>query len=138
MKILIMGLSGAGKTTLAQKLYLALPDSTWINADAVRQMHNDWDFSPEGRKRQAARIADMAFDSDAPYVIADFIAALPEQREMFGADVTIWLDTVQSCQYEDTNSMFEPPTSWTMRITEHHKGNVLAALSIIEGINGRV
>ena len=138
MRILVMGLSGAGKTTLATELNKALIGSRLLNADVLREQFNDWDFSYTGRLRQAARMTRIATHSRDKFIIADFIAPLAVQREMFGADVTIWMDTVQSCQYEDTNSMFEPPTSWTMRITDHHKGNVLTALSIIEGINGRV
>ena len=50
MKILIMGLPGAGKTTLAKELHSKI-DSVWINADQVRKKANDWDFSIDGRKK---------------------------------------------------------------------------------------
>ena len=53
-KILIMGLPGSGKTTLASKL-VPLIKAKWINADEVRKAADDWDFSEEGRKRQAKR-----------------------------------------------------------------------------------
>ena len=59
MKILIMGLPGSGKTTLASKLALLLK-AKWLNNDEVRKAANDWDFSEEGRKRQAKRMADFA------------------------------------------------------------------------------
>ena len=52
MKILIMGLPGSGKTTLASKL-APLLKAKWLNADKVRKEVNDWDFSEEARKRQA-------------------------------------------------------------------------------------
>ena len=48
MKILIMGLPGSGKTYLAERLQPLL-EAAWYNADKVREMANDWDFSPEGR-----------------------------------------------------------------------------------------
>ena len=54
-KILIMGLPGSGKTTLASKL-VPLINAKWINADEVRKSNNDWDFSDKGRLRQAQRI----------------------------------------------------------------------------------
>ena len=50
-----MGLPGSGKTTLSKKL-VELIDAEWINADVVRREANDWDFSLEGRIRQALRI----------------------------------------------------------------------------------
>ena len=53
-KILIMGLPGAGKTYLAKILFPML-DAVWLNADEIRKA-NDWDFSPEGRKRQSERM----------------------------------------------------------------------------------
>ena len=59
MKILIMGLPGSGKTTLASKL-VNLINAKWLNADKVRKEVNDWDFSEEARKRQAKRMADLA------------------------------------------------------------------------------
>ena len=58
-KILIMGLPGAGKTTLASKLVPILK-AKWLNADKVRAEANAWDFSEEGRKRQAERMAKSA------------------------------------------------------------------------------
>ena len=42
-KILIMGLPGAGKTTLANKL-VPLIKAKWLNADQVRKKANDWIF----------------------------------------------------------------------------------------------
>ena len=58
-KILIMGLPGSGKTTLASEL-VPLLKAKWINNDKVRKAANDWDFSEEGRVRQAKRVADIA------------------------------------------------------------------------------
>ena len=54
-----MGLPGAGKTTLANEL-ATLIKTKRLNADEVRRAANDWDFSEEGRKRQAKRMSDSA------------------------------------------------------------------------------
>ena len=54
MKILIMGLPGSGKTSLA-KLLAPMFNAVWLNADEVRKESDDWDFSLEGRKRQSLR-----------------------------------------------------------------------------------
>jgi adenylylsulfate kinase len=58
-KILIMGLPGSGKSYLAGIL-APMIDAVWLNADRVRQEANDWDFSPEGRSRQAERMRSLA------------------------------------------------------------------------------
>lgn len=113
-----MGLPGSGKTTFAEKLMLTMQDVEWINADVVRKAHNDWDFSLEGRLRQALRLRDMADKSDARHVICDFVAPMAKQREMFEPDFLIWMDTIDFGRYEDTNALFEPPSKWDMRITE--------------------
>jgi adenylylsulfate kinase len=109
-RILIMGISGAGKTTLAKSLQTRL-DSVHFNADLVRGMFGDWDFSAEGRIRQSQRMRDLADAVKADYVIADFIAPLNRMREIFNADFTIWMDTVQRSKFADTDTMFVPPTS---------------------------
>ena len=48
--ILVMGLPGAGKTTLANEM-APLLNARRLNADEVRKAANDWDFSEEGRVR---------------------------------------------------------------------------------------
>ena len=73
MKILIMGLPGSGKTTLARAL-VKLIDAEWLNADKIRKKENDWDFSEEGRKRQARRMCDYAdkISRKRKIAVADF------------------------------------------------------------------
>ena len=46
LKILVMGLPGAGKTYMANILSKKI-NAYWINADQVRKENNDWDFSHE-------------------------------------------------------------------------------------------
>ena len=58
-KILIMGLPGSGKTTLAKKV-IRLLKADWLNADKIRGKYNDWDFSREGIIRQVKRMRDLA------------------------------------------------------------------------------
>jgi hypothetical protein len=119
MRILIMGLPGAGKTTLAAALTACLfPNCLWLNADTVREKYNDWDFSQEGRIRQAKRMRQLADESDKEFIIADFVAPLQEMRDIFEADWVIWVDTLDTCRYEDTNKAFDPPVIYDFRITE--------------------
>lgn len=106
MKVLIFGLSGTGKTVLAEKLYAVLGYSR-VNGDDVRTAYDDWDFSVEGRLRQAVRIADFANNLDDS--IIDFIAPLTEMRETVDADFVIWMKTKQESEYSDTDNLFEDP-----------------------------
>ena len=95
-KILIMGLPGSGKTTLASKL-APLLNAKRLNNDEVRKAANDWDFSEEARKRQAKRMADLAekYKKDGSHVVAEFVCPTPKARELFNADYVIWLDTIE-------------------------------------------
>jgi adenylylsulfate kinase len=109
-KILIYGLNGSGKTHLAERLSKHL-ECAWYNADVVRGQANDWDFSPEGRLRQATRMRTFAdFEKGVGRtVICDFIAPTIHSRNMFDADIEIWMNTVQEGRFEDTNKIFEKP-----------------------------
>ena len=111
MKILVMGLPGAGKTWLSERLQKHL-ECAWYNADKVRQMANDWDFSPEGRVRQANRMRTFAdFEKqNNRFVICDFVCPTRKTRDAFNPDVVIWLDTISRGRFEDTNDMFEMPS----------------------------
>ena len=116
-RILIMGLPGSGKTTLAQALQARL-NCAWFNADEIRARYNDWDFSAEGRVRQSKRMRILADDSNNEYVIADFVAPLKQMRDIFAADYVIWMDTIAEGRFEDTNRVFEPPETYDLRITD--------------------
>jgi adenylylsulfate kinase len=113
--ILIIGLSGSGKTTLAKKL-ADLLICAHINADEVRKEYNDWDFSDEGRLRQANRIKSLA--DKYTVVVCDFIAPKPVHRRIISANIVVWMDTISSSKYKDTDALFEPPLEYNYRISE--------------------
>jgi adenylylsulfate kinase len=144
-RILIMGLPGSGKTYFAEKLKKYLedfgsfnnidpkkiahiegdqinlkPSVKWFNADDIRRKYNDWDFSKEGRIRQSLRMLEFALGSDSDFVICDFVAPLIEMRNNFKADWIIWMDTIDSGRYDDTNKLFVPPDIYDFRITEQN------------------
>ena len=117
MKILIMGLPGSGKTTLAQMMAPRL-NAVWLNADEVRKEANDWDFSEDGRRRQSLRMRSLAEEAigNNRTVVADFICPTEKTREHFGADYTIWMDTIKEGAFEDTNKMFIKPKEYDFRV----------------------
>ena len=139
MKILVCGLPGSGKTWLSERLVKYIKNCAWYNADVVRKFSNDWDFSMEGRIRQANRMKTFAdFErTNGRWVICDFVAPTEKVREAFVPDHVIWMDTIKegrivlsklnelkninnlpfdakslskSKEFEDTNKMFETPS----------------------------
>ena len=113
-----MGLPGAGKTTLANEL-AKLIKCKRLNADEIRKAANDWDFSEEGRKRQAQRMSDAALKikKEGNNVIADFICPTPAARSLFPADYVVWVDTIQKGRFDDTNQMFVKPEKYNFHVT---------------------
>ena len=119
--ILIMGLPGAGKTTLANELALTIKNKNIkrLNADEIRTEANDWDFSRAGRIRQSIRMSEQAlkFKQEKFIVIADFVCPTPETRSQFPADYIIWVDTIKKGRFEDTNQMFVKPDKYDFHVT---------------------
>ena len=116
--ILIMGLPGSGKTTLANEL-APLLNAKRLNADEVRKEANDWDFSEDGRKRQSKRMAEFAIKlkDEGNFVVADFICPTPEARSLFPADYIIWVDTIKEGRFDDTNKIFVKPEKFNFQVT---------------------
>jgi len=82
-----------------------------INADVVRTSYDDWDFSLEGRMRQAQRMKHLADGvvMAGKIAVADFVCPTYMSRSEFNADYTVWMDTIKEGRFEDTNTLFEKP-----------------------------
>lgn len=119
-----MGLPGSGKTYLTERLQPLL-NAAWYNADKLREMSNDWDFSDNGRIRQSNRMKTLAnFEKlNNRYVLCDFVCPTKKTRENFNADIIIWMDTIEKSRFDDTNNIFEKPDNVDFRITEWNNTN---------------
>lgn len=121
MIVLIFGLPGSGKTTLAKEL-LKRTQAVHLNADEIRSgLNSDLGFSIEDRVEHARRMGELArlLSNQGQNVIVDFVNPTSETREAFGkADVTIWMDRIKVSRYEDTNLIWEDPSEVDARIIE--------------------
>jgi len=117
--ILVMGLPGSGKTTLARILADKL-EAPLLNADEIREEYGDWDFTSEGRLRQTKRMKKLAdkLVLDYDYVVADFICPRPRLRRLFSPNYIIWMDTIKNSRYEDTNQYFIPPRKFDIKVSK--------------------
>ncbi len=118
-KILIMGLPGAGKTTLAKALSPMIK-AVHFNGDELRtNINNDLSFSLEDRKEQARRLGWLCdcVANAGHNVIADFVCPTKETRDAFGPAFVVWVDRIGESRFADTNRIFEPPTYFDVRVT---------------------
>ena len=127
-----MGLPGSGKTTLA-KPFAELIGGVWINADQIRERYNDWDFSIDGRIRQAQRMRHLAdgIELAGKIAVADFVCPTEKARQEFGADYTVWMDTISEGRFADTNILFEPPLNVDYHVKDWFKDTHAELMKVI-------
>ena len=138
MKILIFGLPGSGKSTLAEP-FAKLIGGVWINADQVRTRYNDWDFTMQGRMRQAMR---MKFLADGVVMagkiaVADFVCPTQAARTEFNPDFTVWMDTIKQGRFEDTNAMFEKPETVDYHVSQWFDNTPETLLPVVNRFMGK-
>jgi len=140
--LLLMGLPGSGKTTFAEKIVEEFKKRevpvTWFNADEVRKKFDDWDFSEEGRMRQANRMRQLVDESETEYNIVDMVAPLPEMRTTLNADHVVWMNTIKEGRFEDTNKAFVKPDYTEIMMSLPAWGTPRDALSIVNMVTGDI
>lgn len=118
LKVLVMGLPGAGKTTLTRALAPRL-EAVVFNADAVRaNLHKDLGFSIPDRVEHARRmgwLCDRVVEA-GHVAIADFVCPTPETRAAFGPAFVVFVDRIAAGRFEDTNALFAPPAEHDVRV----------------------
>ena len=134
MKILIFGLPGSGKSTLG-KPFAELIGGIWINADQVREHYDDWDFSIEGRIRQAQRMRYLADGvvRAGKIAVADFVCPTEAARAEFAPDYTVWMDTIAEGRFEDTNRMFEQPPECDYHVSKWFEDTHEQLVEVVKG-----
>lgn len=120
-KILIMGLPGAGKTTLAKVLAPKL-NAVVFNADEVRaNVNKDLGFAMQDRLEQARRMGWLCDQivKVGSFVIADFVCPTNETRAEFckgGEAFVIWVNRISEGRFADTNKIFVAPQKFDIEV----------------------
>lgn len=113
-----MGLPGSGKTTLAKELSKKI-NAIHLNADEMRNnVWTDLTFKYTDRIIMAQRMGALSdiLITQGYCVISDFVCPTNTTRKAFGDAFVVWMNTIKSSRFEDTNNLFEKPNNINVHI----------------------
>ena len=113
MKVVVFGLPGSGRSTLARELGRAL-DAVVLDEDKLFEtLNSDLDRSPQGYVESARRIgwvASAVLDSGVNCV-CDLLLPTKQSRDSFRISTrevfAIWMDTIDSSKDANANAMWD-------------------------------
>ena len=120
MNVLVFGLPGSGKSTFAKQL--VTDQLAYFNADEIRKIYNDWDFTEEGRRRQAQRMFALTGLAKGSCIV-DFVCPYNIYRVNY--NITVWMNTIQESKFKDTNKIFENPTEFDYEIKDYNYKKII-------------
>jgi adenylylsulfate kinase len=113
------------KVTFAKKL-IGEQKFSYFNADEIRKMFNDWDFTEAGRIRQAQRMIGLTAYAQG-HCVVDFVCPYDDWRDDY--DIKIWMNTINQGRFEDTNKIFEKPTNIDYEIKDYNYEDIINEIS---------
>ena len=125
MNILIFGLPGSGKSTFAKKL-IGEKKIAYFNADEIRKMFNDWDFTETGRVRQAQRMIGLTAYAQG-HCVVDFVCPYDAWRDDY--DIKVWMNTIKEGRFKDTNKIFEKPTHIDYEVNDYNYEKIIKQIT---------
>lgn len=108
-RILVMGLPGSSKKSIAKKLTEIFDNCSLLNSTEQRILAKDVDYSESGQMRHCYRMLSLIRKAKSNVTVIDMACPLPKMREILNPDIIVWVSDKQTCQYEDLNKIYIPP-----------------------------
>lgn len=123
-RILVMGLPESCKTSLSKKLVQKFDDAVILNSMEQRVSSKDLDFTEDGQIRHCYRMLNLIRQSKVKVTIVDMVCPLPKMREIFNADIVIWVSDKKESKYEELNKIYVPPVMYDIECEDDSEDTI--------------